>query len=70
MSPWLDTAAPERRHSAMVRLLGHRFGDGLVYLRDTSEKQLLKQAVILGLVNPEGYLTPAGHSLLARFDDA
>ena len=54
----------------IIRLLGHRFGDGLVYLRDTSEKQLLMQAVNMGFVNPEGYLTPSGQSLVAYHDDA
>ena len=51
--------------SGIARLLGHRFGDGLVYLRDESERKLFKLAVELGLVSGEGYLTPEGHSFLA-----
>ena len=51
--------------SGIARLLGHRFGDGLVYLRDESERKLFRLAVELGLLSGEGYLTPEGHSFLA-----
>lgn len=51
--------------SGIARLLGHRFGDGLVYLRDESERKLFRLAVELGLLSHEGYLTPEGHSFLA-----
>jgi hypothetical protein len=54
---------------AMLSLLGHRYGDGLVYLRSDGEQQLYHQAVRLGLVSSEGYLTPRGLSLLARHGD-
>jgi hypothetical protein len=50
---------------AMLILLGHRYGDGLVYLRSDGEQQLYHEAVRLGLVSSEGYLTPRGLSLLA-----
>ena len=55
---------PETR-SGIARLLGHRFGDGLVYIRDESERKLFGLAVELGLLSHEGYLTPEGHSFLA-----
>ena len=55
---------------AIVMLLGHRYGDGLVYLRNDSEEQLYHEAVRLGLVSSEGYVTPRGLSLLARHGDA
>ncbi len=51
--------------SAIARLLGHRFGDGLVYFRDESEQNLFTVAVERGLISREGYLTPEGHSFLA-----
>ena len=51
--------------SGIARLLGHRFGDGLVYFRDESERKLFGLAVDLGLLSREGYLTPEGHSFLA-----
>jgi hypothetical protein len=54
---------------AMLILLGHRYGDGLVYLRSDGEQQLYHEAVRLGLVSSEGYLTPQGLSLLARHGD-
>ena len=53
---------------ALADLLGHRYGDGLVYLREAQERGLLRTAMARGLVSREGYLTPAGRSLLARFD--
>ena len=36
---------------AILMLLGHRYGDGLVYLRNDAEEQLFHQAVRLGLVS-------------------
>ena len=51
--------------SGIARLLGHRFGDGLVYFRDESERNLFALAVERGLISREGYLTPEGHSFLA-----
>lgn len=54
--------------TAMVRLLAHRYGDGLVYLREDGERLLLDKAMGLGFVSAEGYLTPKGRALLARCD--
>lgn len=53
----------------ILKLLGHRYGDGLVYLRSDGEQQLFHEAVRLGLVSAEGYVTPRGLSLLARHGD-
>jgi hypothetical protein len=53
----------------IVKLLGHRYGDGLVYLRNDREEQLFHEAVRLGLVSSEGYVTPRGLSVLARYGD-
>jgi hypothetical protein len=54
---------------AILLLLGHRYGDGLVYLRNEREQKLFHEAVRLGLVSSEGYVTPRGLSLLARHGD-
>ncbi len=54
---------------AILMLLGHRYGDGLVYLQNDAEEQLFHQAVQLGLVSSEGYVTPRGLSVLARYGD-
>ena len=51
--------------SDIARLLGHRFGDGLVYFRDQGERKLFGLAVEWGLLSREGYLTPEGRSFLA-----
>ncbi len=59
----------EQVDEALLQLLGHRYGDGLVYLRDDGERRLFERAVSMGLVSREGYLTPAGRSLIARFDN-
>lgn len=59
----------EQVDQALLQLLAHRFGDGLVYLGDDSERRLFERAVSMGLVNREGYLTPAGRSLIARFNN-
>lgn len=70
MSADLDRrGADEDEEQAIAELLAHRFGDGLVYLRDHADRQLLQRAVRLGLVNSEGYVTPSGLALLARHGD-
>ena len=51
--------------SGIARLLGHRFGDGLVYFRDEGERNLFNRAVERGLLSREGDLTPEGYSYLA-----
>ena len=60
-----QTVAGADFSSDIARLLSHRYGDGLVYIRDESERSLFDLAVARGLISPEGYLTPEGHSLLA-----
>ena len=51
--------------SGIASLLGHRFGDGLVYFRHVGERKLFNRAVERGLLSREGYLTPEGYSYLA-----
>jgi len=52
--------------AAMTRLLSQRFGDGLVYIAEDSDRELLQQAMANGLVSGDGHLTSAGHRLLKR----
>ena len=52
----------------LVGLLAHRYGDGLVYLRDAAEQGLFELATRLGFINSEGYLTPEGRTWLVRHD--
>jgi hypothetical protein len=54
---------------AILMLLGHRYGDGLVYLRNDTEEPLFYEAVRMGLVSSEGYVTPQGLNLLACHGD-
>jgi hypothetical protein len=63
------TVHAEDVDEGIVKLLGHRYGDGLVYLENGSEHHLFHKAVRLGLVSPEGYVTPRGLSILARHGD-
>lgn len=63
------TSLHEEIDTALVRLLEHRYGDGLIYLRDNGERRVYERAIKMGLVSREGYLTPEGRSLLARYYD-
>ena len=65
ISKSLRSRARGKVSSGIARLLGHRFGDGLVYFRDESERSLFTLAVEQGLISREGYLTPEGQSFLA-----
>ena len=48
------------REVAMVDFLGQHYGDGVVYLRSAHDRLLYHHALERGLINEEGYLTPAG----------
>ena len=63
-----ETATRTKAHEvdpAIVKLLAHRYGDGLVYLRGAEERQLYARAVGLGLINRDGYVTREGRDVLA-----
>lgn len=51
---------PSSTEVAMLRLLGQRFGDGLVYLHDRDDEALRNEAIRLGLVVEDGYMTADG----------
>lgn len=65
----MTTVAREATEVELVRLLDHRFGDGLVYLPDPDARDVFLSAMRLGLINEEGYLTPAGRALVARHEE-
>lgn len=46
---------------SLMWFLGHRSPHGLVRLQSSQEQVLLRQAIALGLVREDGYLTAAGH---------
>lgn len=54
---------------ALATLLGHRFGDGLVYVQSQADRATLARARRLGLVDSEGYLTNAGRRFWNRRAD-
>lgn len=60
---------PESIDRDIIQLLSHRYGDGLVYLRERTERSLFDRAVRLGLITREGYLTPTGRAILAGYSD-
>jgi AmiR/NasT family two-component response regulator len=51
---------PSSTETAMLMLLGQRFGDGLVYLCDRDDELLRNEAIRLGLVAEDGYVTAGG----------
>lgn len=56
-----EERVPTMIDNAMTTLLGHHFGDGLVYLQGAQDHTLLAQAQACGLVSDDGYLTNAGY---------
>lgn len=50
----------------VVRLLSQRFGDGLVYMAEDADQEILRQAIDAGLVSADGQLTTAGYRALKR----
>ena len=50
----------------LMLLLGQRFGDRMVYLRENKDWRLLKLAVEQGLVTEDGYITIEGYRLWQR----
>ena len=63
-----EPAEPPEVEPRIVKLLASRYGDGLVYLRGQEERELYERAQRMGLINREGYVTPTGRRVLARYD--
>jgi len=49
----------------IAALLAHRYGDGSLYLPDSTCKDLLPLAIERGLVSTEGFVTRKGRAYLA-----
>lgn len=54
---------------AVSRLLRCRYGDGLIYLHDTTQRPVFELAMSLGLVSADGYLTAAGAAAASTATD-
>lgn len=54
------------KEAEIARLLSQRFGDGLVYIAEENDHELLRRAVADGLVSSDGHLTAAGYRILKR----
>ena len=51
---------PGSINATVVRFLGQRFGDGLVYMRDQSDEVPRDEAMRRGFLAEDGYVTAAG----------
>lgn len=51
---------------AIAQLLGHRYGDGGVYVPRDGAAQLLRVAIDAGFLSEDGYVTRKGRALVAR----
>lgn len=56
----------EVNQAEIIRLLSQRFGDGLIYLADDTDQEILRRAMETGLVSADGHLTTAGYRVLKR----
>ncbi len=65
----LDGSAKNINKSALTQLLTQRYGDGQIYLTDVRERVVLEEAVHMGLVSAEGYLTQSGRRFWANHAD-
>ena len=66
MSTVLKVSGREVTEQQIANLLEYRYGDGLVYLPKNFPNYLYSLAKNLGFIDPEGYLTRKGRTLLAR----
>ena len=63
----LESGVPSEVDPEIIKLMAHRYGDGLVYLRGQEERDVYEQAKKLGLISREGYLTPVGRSVMVNY---
>lgn len=54
------------KEAEIARLLSQRFGDGLVYIAEETDHEILRHAMAQGLVSSDGHLTAAGYRALKR----
>ncbi len=48
--------------AALAALLGHCYGNGIVFVRSRDDRKLLKKATFLGLVDEAGAITQNGET--------
>ncbi len=64
-----NTIFPPDHDQAIARLIARRYGDGGVYVpRQQPRHGALQDAIAGGFVSEDGFVTPKGRRLLARFD--
>ncbi|MDH3317186.1 MAG: hypothetical protein OER43_15660 [Gammaproteobacteria bacterium] len=54
------------KEAEVARLLSQHFGDGLVYMVEESDHEVLRHAMESGLISTDGHLTVAGYRTLKR----
>lgn len=65
MTVTMDLSGFEK--AALAALLGHCYGNGVVFVRSRDDRKLLKKAVCLGLVDDAGAITDSGVSFRAEW---
>ena len=50
----------------LLEFLDRHFGDGLIYIQTDEDRRMLGEAIALGFVSWEGYLTPKGYTFWQR----
>ncbi|MCH9672331.1 MAG: hypothetical protein K0U93_12865 [Gammaproteobacteria bacterium] len=66
MSQSYDLSAFEE--VAIAALLDARYEDGFVDVQTRDDRRLRKKAVLLGLINSDGFITEAGQSYWQRWE--
>ena len=60
---------PVEQERAIARVIARRYGDGGIYLpRTQGQRDTLRRAIDAGFVSSDGFLTPAGRRLVARWE--
>jgi len=62
-----STGLDHNTEADIAKVLEYRYGDGLVFLPKKQPESLFKIAKTEGFIDPEGYLTRKGRSLLAKY---
>ena len=55
--------------ATLAALLGHCYGNGVVFVRSRDDRKLLKKAAFLGLVDEAGAITESGESFRTTWSE-
>lgn len=66
MNASLNDPIPRPSETELVRVLAHRYGDGMVYLLKGTSRVLFVTCQQFGLISDDGYITRQGRELAAR----